>query len=62
MDTSSEAYRMACEARWCLTLDREARQAYYAMVQARRGAEAVGRLIDAVKAEHRRQQGDLFGG
>ncbi len=43
---------MACEARWCLQQPKEARLAYYRMVEAKRGTESAQALIDAVKAEH----------
>lgn len=48
--TYSEAWRRETEARWCLTQPRQARQAYYVMVKARRGGEALAALIAEVRA------------
>lgn len=48
---TDEPERMACEARWCLHQPKEARLAYYRMVEAKRGTESAQALIEAVKEE-----------
>lgn len=62
MDTSSEAYRKACEVRWCLTQSQEQRSAYYQAVAEKRGMPSMLALKAAVMDEYRRrtQEPSLF--
>ena len=54
MDTASEDFRRACEARWVLAHPDEWRQAYYADVAKARGEAAARQLVEDVKAERKR--------
>lgn len=56
MDTYSEEWRRACEIRWVLSRDREARADYYRLVAKHRGEVAAKALIAAVNAEYARSQ------
>lgn len=55
-DTSSEAYRLACEARHLLTWPLTQRQAYLADIPKIRGESAAQALRDAVRAEWMRRR------
>lgn len=50
MDTSSEAYRKACEVRFVASKDKDWRQAFYEKVTKARGEAAAKDLAAAVKA------------
>ncbi len=49
MDTSSEAWRAECEARWVMRQPKAERQAYYAKVAEKRGKPAVDLLMADVR-------------
>lgn len=56
VDTSSEAYRIACEVRYVLAKPLEARRAFLALVEQRRAVAGAARLRDAVAAEWQRRR------
>lgn len=55
IDKASEEWRMQCEARHVLTLQN--RQAYYLLVQEKRGKEAANALIEAVNEQRKLTRG-----
>lgn len=50
MDTTSEAYRKACEVRFVASMDADWRQKFYEAVVKARGEAAARELATAVKA------------
>lgn len=50
MDTTSEAYRKACEVRYVAAMDKYHRQTFYEAVTKARGEAAARELEAAVKA------------
>lgn len=58
--TWSERYRLECEARWVLTLDKDARKAFYRGAKAKRGELAVKQLIVEVKRQWNASQQSLL--
>lgn len=60
MDTSSEAWRAECEARWVMALPKAEREAYYALVAQKRGIAVKDALRAYVSRLWREGQGALF--
>ena len=55
--SSCEDYRAECEARQLLQKPRQERQAYYGLVESKRGKTAATDLVERVNAIYRRGQG-----
>lgn len=55
-DTYSEQHRRECEARWVLSLPKDARKGYIERVREKRGAKAAAELADEVRRQWNMQK------